>query len=256
MIQSVKKANDILLYLSNNPEQPTPLSKIADDLGLNKSTCAHLLDTLCESLMAERVSRRAGYRLGPNAYLLSRYGRYQESLIELCSPLIRWLRAQVDATVFLTVVCDGIKYIVFHEDSDEQLDIRHSEIVRGNIETTATGVLMMAYMDSESLDRVLRRQEKHDSTQCKKELESRQQLLKRIRSTGYAHFVNEQDKNHSFAFRVWDGTRTVASLGVLYPFSRDSNAMREKVIRMGKSAAEEISRRLMFKGDNTGSNAK
>lgn len=250
MIQSVQKATEILLYLSNNPEEPTSLSKIAEDLNLNKSTCAHLLDTLCDSLMAERVSRRAGYRLGPNAYLLSRYGRYQESLIELCTPLIRWLRTQVDATIFLTVVCDGIKYVVFHEDGDEPLDIRRSEIIRGNIESTATGVLMMAYMDTESLDRVLRRQKRIDSVRYQKENDERQLLLKRIRAAGYAHFTNEQDKTHSFAFRIWDGTRTVASLGVLYSFSKDNNAMREKVIKMGKTTAEEISRRLMFKGDS------
>lgn len=250
MIQSVKKATEVLLYLSNNPEEPTSLSKIAEDLNLNKSTCAHLLDTLCDSLMVERVSRRAGYRLGPNAYLLSRYGRYQESLIELCTPLIRWLRTQVDATIFLTVVCDGIKYVVFHEDGDEPLDIRRSEIIRGNIESTATGVLMMAYMDTESLDRVLRRQKRTDSVRYQKENDERQLLLKRIRAAGYAHFTNEQDKNHSFAFRIWDGTRTVASLGVLYSFSKDNDTMREKVIKMGKTTAEEISRRLMFKGDS------
>lgn len=247
MIQSVKKATNILLYLSEEPERPVPLQTIARDLDLNKSTCAHLLDTLCESLMVERVSRKEGYRLGPGAFFLSRYGRYQESLIEICSPLLRWLKSQVGTTVLLTVVCDGVKYIIFREDENQQLDLRNSTIIRGNIERTATGMLMMAFMDPESLERVLLRQPKKDPVQTRLENEERQRLFKRIRANNYVHYVNEAEKNHAYAFRVYDGSRTVAAIGVLYPFSQDSPSLRELVVKMGTTAAEEASRRLTFK---------
>lgn len=247
MIKAVQKAIEILLYLSNTPESAIPLNTIANDLGMKKTTCAHHLKTLCESLMVEKVSRQEGYRLGPSAYILSRYGRYQEPLIELCYPLIKWLRTQVEATVFLSVVCDGVKYIVVHEDCYERLDIRQSEIIKGNIESTATGLLMMAYMDDDSLDRVFRRRAKTDSPFSEKKQEELYRLFKKIRTNNYAHIINYTEKNHSFAFRVWDGKRTVASIGILYPFSEDSTFMRNHVIQSGKTAANEASRRLMFK---------
>ena len=49
MIQSVKKAMDILTVLSENSDEPIMLSELAEKTGLNKSTCAHIVDTLCES---------------------------------------------------------------------------------------------------------------------------------------------------------------------------------------------------------------
>ena len=77
MIQSVKKAMDILTVLSATPEVPIPLGELAERTNINKSTCAHIVDTLCESFYVERVSRKDGYRLGPWAYMLSRYGHYK-----------------------------------------------------------------------------------------------------------------------------------------------------------------------------------
>ena len=244
MVKSVKKAIDILFYLSNDPENAIQLNQICKALDLNKSTCSHLLDTLCDSLMVEHVSRKEGYRLGPNAYLLTRYGRYQESLIEICSPIIRWLREKVSATVFLTVVCDGIKYIIFHEDGGETLDLRNGEIIKGNIETTASGQLMMAYMDQESLDRVCRRSE--DAGRFAKEMASREGYFRKIRERGYAHLYDEVNNRHSFAFRIWDGRKTVASIGLTYPDAVDSPQTRSHVTKMGRAAAEEINRRLRF----------
>lgn len=245
MVKSVKKAIDILFFLSNTPEQAIPLSQIADKLDINRATCSHLLDTLCETLMVEHVSRREGYRLGPNAYLLTRYGRYQESLIEVCSPVISWLRKKVNATVFLTVVCDGIKYIIFHEEANESLDIRNSEIIKGNIETTASGLLMIAYMDQEALERVCRRS--NDVAHFMNEINGRESYFRRIRENGFVHLHDEENNRHSFAFCVWDGKKVVASIGIMYADCEDSPKTRNHIIRMGKSAAEEIGRRLSFK---------
>lgn len=53
MIQSVKKAMDILTVLSATPEVPIPLGELAERTNINKSTCAHIVDTLCESFYVE-----------------------------------------------------------------------------------------------------------------------------------------------------------------------------------------------------------
>ena len=49
MIKSVKKAMDILTILSNTGETPITLGELASKTGLNKSTCSHIVDTMCES---------------------------------------------------------------------------------------------------------------------------------------------------------------------------------------------------------------
>ena len=245
MVKSVKKAIDILFFLSNEPEKPATLGAIAKALDINQATCSHLLDTLCESLMVEHVSRKEGYRLGPSAYLLTRYGRYQESLIDVCTPIIRWVRQQLNATVFLTVVCDGIKYIIFNEEGNTSLDLRKSEIIKGNIETTASGLLMMAYMGKDALYRVCRRSE--DPEQFMKTISGREGSFNQIRKTGFVHLHDDEHLRHTFAFRITDGKKTVASIGIVYPDAEDSPDTRESVIRVGKTAANEISRRLQFR---------
>ena len=245
MVKSVKKAIDILFFLSNDPEKPATLGAIAKALDINQATCSHLLDTLCDSLMVEHVSRKEGYRLGPSAYLLTRYGRYQESLIEVCTPVIRWVRSQLNATVFLTVVCDGIKYIIFNEEGNASLDLRKSEIIKGNIETTASGLLMMAYMGKDALYRVCSRSE--DPEQFMKTLADREAGFSQIRKTGLVHLHDDENNRHTFAFRISDGIKTVASIGIVYPDSEDCPVTRETVIRTGRSAAKEISRRLQFR---------
>jgi len=232
------------MLLSDSPETPIPLHRMAEMLSLNKTTCHHILETLQESLLVEKVSRTDGYRLGPAAYMLTRYGRYQESLIDVCQPIVKWLNHQLDATVLLTVVCDGIKYIILHIDNEERFDYRNSEIIQGHLETTATGLLMLSGMDKESLQRVDYRRKAGDAAPVPAD---RQRKLKQIRHNGYAYVHDEEQQRHSYAFRIHDGRRTVAAIGVLYADRKDSAEMREKVIAKGRAAANEISRRLMFR---------
>ena len=117
MIKSVKKALDILTILSNSGEKPIPLAELAKQTALNKSTCAHIVDTMCEELYVERVSRKEGYRLGPWAYMLSRYGSYYNSLSKTAYPILKWLHKELDAAVFLSVVCNGRKYRFLYQNS-------------------------------------------------------------------------------------------------------------------------------------------
>ena len=56
MIKSVKKAMDILTILSNSGENPISLSELSERTNLNKSTCAHIVDTMCEELYVYAVT--------------------------------------------------------------------------------------------------------------------------------------------------------------------------------------------------------
>lgn len=250
MINSVRKATDLLFYLSNSPEESVTLSKLSSELSINKATCAHMLDTLCDSLLVEHVSRREGYRLGPGAYMLTRYGKYQESLLEICAPVMRWLNRQLNATVLLSVVCDGVKYIVAHVDSDERLQYDDTQIIQGNIASTATGQILMAYMDDDNISRVLYR---YNQDNIDFDLARFEKCRANIRSHGYAHVSKLDEQRQTYAFRVWDGKRTVAAIGVLFDNSKDSSSMRELTISKGMTAANEISRRLMFRDAEDGS---
>jgi DNA-binding IclR family transcriptional regulator len=244
MIKSVKKALDILTILSNSAEDPITLSELAEKTNLNKSTCAHIVDTMCEELYVERVSRKEGYRLGPWSYMLSRYGSYYNSLSKLAYPILKWLHKQLDTAVFLSVVCNGRKYIILHIDPDNILPMSDGSMIQGYLETTATGRLLMAFMDSETFHYTLaKRADESKRDILTPELEAE---LKKIRMQGYSYCSIPSEKHQSYAFKVMDGEKNIASLGVLYFDLKDSPEYREKVIKSGKIAAAEISRRKAF----------
>ena len=240
---------DILTILSDNAENPITLSELASQTGLNKSTCAHIVDTLCDSLYVERISRNKGYRLGPWAYMLSRYGQYQNTLVTIATPVLKWLQAKTDATVFISVVCNGKKYIVYHIDKLGILAMSDGSIIQGRLEATATGMLLMTYMDSESLRHALSRRAENEapiSAQITGELNEK---FKEIRAQGYAYCAvpsNEPEPHQSYAFGVTDGTKVIASLGILYPDSMNTPEYRSSMLKYGRTAANEISRRLEF----------
>lgn len=244
MIKSVKKAMDILTILSASAESPITLADLAQKTGLNKSTCAHIVDTMCDELYVERISRKEGYRLGPWAYMLSRYGGYYSSLSKLASPVLKWLHEQLDAAVFLSVVCNGRKYIVYHVDPDNILPMSDGNMIQGYMETTATGRLLMAYMDNEMLHYTLAR--RADETNSDIMTPALENELKKIRSQGYAYCPVPSERNQSYAFKVTDRGKVIASLGVLYSDLKDTPDYREKVKKAGKIAAAEISHRKEF----------
>ncbi len=244
MIKSVKKALDILSILSNSGESPITLSELSEKTHLNKSTCAHIVDTMCDELYVERVSRKDGYRLGPWSYMLSRYGSYYNSLSKLAQPILKWLHKQLDATVFLSVICNGRKYIIIHIDPDNILPMSDGSMIQGYIETTATGRLLLAFMDPETLNYTrAKRSDELNYDVLTPELENE---LKKIRIQGYAYCAVPSESNQSYAFKVTDGEKNIASIGVLYPDAKDSPEYRERVIKTGKTASAEISRRKMF----------
>lgn len=246
MIKSVKKAMDILTILSASAEEPISLGELAQQTGLNKSTCAHIVDTLCESFYVERVSRTKGYRLGPWAYMLSRYGRYQNSLVTIATPVLKWLQSKTGATVFISVICNGKKYIVYHIDKMGILAMSDGSMIQGHLEATATGMLLMTYMDSESLRHALSRRAEEDGPVSAQVTAELQEKFKKIRSQGYAYCAVPTEKHQSYAFGITDGTKVIAAMGILYPDEMDTPEYRSAMLKNCRTAAKEISRRLEF----------
>jgi len=239
-IKSVKKATDILTLLADSPENPMRLSEISEKLCLNKATCSHILATLCESLYVEKVSHNEGYRLGAGTFMLTRYGRYQESLIEIATPVMKWLWRQVGHSLVLTVISGGVKYIVLHLDYKSETDCTRSKIKEGHIDTTATGQLLMAYMPPDELEHAQKRLGIIDR-------DSMNKRLCKIRACGTAYVYNPSEGSHSYAFRITENQRTTAAIGIYFTDSDCTDELVAKVKKYGSIAVHEIERRLKFK---------
>lgn len=247
MINSIIKATDILHILSSNPEKTFSLSELSNLSSLNKSTCSHILETLCATFYVERVSRKEGYRLGPWAYMLSRKSRYQESLIQTSKSVIQWLHEQLNVTVFLDVMCNGKKFILYYIDDDRLILNSGDSILQGVMETSCSGLLHMAYMGNEQLREVIKtNSEEKEISAISAKINSLQWTFDNIRKNKYSYFYNKELQHHSYAFPIQDHSRVIAALGIVYTADRNSERFAEQVIANGLEAGREISRRIKF----------
>ena len=245
VVKSVRKALDILQFLSNNPGKPVMLTEISRQVGINISTCSHILETLSSSLMVERVSRKEGYRLGPGAYMLTRFDRYREELIKIAAPVLEWLSKNVEGAVFLATVCDGVKYVVYHIDKNGILENSDGRMIKGCMRDTATGMLLLAYMGKEELNRVAFRENDNIPSVFDVTRDMSAEFTA-ILEKKYYHIYHADETAHSYAFTVRCKSKEVASIGVLYLGEENDGEISENVIRKGMLAAKELSRRLAF----------
>lgn len=124
MINSVKKALNILSLLGV-ADSPMTVTAISAEIGINRSTCSHIIATLVESGYAERVTYKSGYILGPEAYFIASSKKYRESLITVCKPVIGWLYQKIQSPVSLVTIKADQKFFLLTmniEDGEMKLD--------------------------------------------------------------------------------------------------------------------------------------
>ena len=152
MIQSVDRALNILMTVSDMRGEPVTLGIIAKRTGIHASTCAHLVQTLCEKGFLSQVSRSSGYVLGAYAYYLTRYKAFHKELVETCTPALKWIQKRTGHTALLAILVDGEKFVIsYAEDSKNQLHER-GELFRGNLYNSATGRAMLSTMSRTELN--------------------------------------------------------------------------------------------------------
>ena len=102
-------------------------------------------------------------------------------------------------------------------------------------------------LDKEDLRKVLSREiDRFDAGQNGLPYSDLDSTLSQIRSTGYVHVENNILHEQSFAFKVSDGFRNIAAVGVVYSNTIENSEFHKKVMKLGKQASAEISRRLPF----------
>lgn len=151
MIQSVEKAMKILSQVADGYPDPVTLQTISEKTNIHKSTCVHILETLCEEGYVRRISHSLGYALGAQTFCLTRYGKFEEDLISICHPLLRWLSRKTGKTALLAVVENRQKYIIDYVDGGRNLFSRAASIREDDVYRTATGRVILSRMSEEEL---------------------------------------------------------------------------------------------------------
>ena len=157
MIESVRKAMRILSVLSDAAGGAVTLAEISERTDYPKPTCAHILKTLSEEGYALRISHTEGYTLGPGAYYLTRHGRYEEKLVTLCRPVMRYIERKSGAAVVLSVIRNSDKFIIDTHDTSQNIFKRGAQIRIDDIYRTATGRAILAEIPEEDVRAVYKK---------------------------------------------------------------------------------------------------
>lgn len=248
MINSVKRALDIMLIISDNGGKPVPLSRLAEGVGLNPSTCAHIVKTLLENGFLERQDRRSGYTLGHTAYYLTRESTYKNKLAELIKPELDRYIELCNENIVAAVLRDGDKYVICNSESDNLIQAGDG-ILRLDPLKTPTGRLLLAYASDYQLSRYI---EKYGLPQTAEwgpfeTLDEWKAELARIRSLDMLVMENKPDLFHA-ARPIFCRDKFVFALGVFMPTIRYHGEHGENVLARFEETAKRITELLKRNG--------
>ncbi len=251
MIKSVQKTLKILEVLSRSQGNSVPLGKIAEKAGINKSTCAHLMETLENEGYAVKISPAKGYVLGPAAYCLSNSGRYKKDLVTIARPVINYLYKNLGYCVVLAVIENDEKYIIDYID-DGSIFREKKKILRDDIYRTATGRALLLNLPVENIVSVYRK----FGTPSEKEwgeVKSLDDILKLKKETSESDvFFSRTDNGDTlglgFAMPFFNDKGCVGAVGIavnVTPEEEKNFAEQEKkIINVLRKGVRELSRRI------------
>ncbi len=149
----VDKTMAILKQISDNGGEPVRVKSISETLGMDKATVVRILKSLGNNGYVTRISHNEGYTLGPEMFVLTRYGRYGSDIIDACRPLLKYLRDKTGGTAIFAVLKNGKKYIIDHVEGCLKYSDSGASIFCDDIYRTVTGRVILANLPlDEALD--------------------------------------------------------------------------------------------------------
>ncbi len=242
MIKSVVKAINILRALSDADGRSLTLDEICRLTGYNKSTCAHLLETLVEENMAERISRKEGYSIGYGAFMLSRFGGFNHRLKTVTHPVLKWLTAKTGQTAIFCVLKGDRRICIDCVEGEFVHALGGVSIRVEKLPRASTGEVLIANLPEETMREFFGEHRDIASAMCE-DTEELEERLREVKRLGYGENCSGEgeDALRGFAVPVFKGGELVGAIGM--PYHGERRPIYLKYIR---TAAAEISRRLEF----------
>jgi len=250
-VRAVERALEILLLFSLE-QQELSITEIARSVGLSKSTVHRLLTALQTKGFVQQNPENQKYSLGMVLLHLGHVVSEQLDIRRLARPLMRQLERETGETVNLNVNRDG--YRVCIEKVESHHDVRHFVEIgkRLPIYCGASGKVLMAYMEPDEVEEIVRRTGLSPYTsRTIADPAALRQELEAIRRRGYATSTSERVEGaSSVSAPVRDSTgKVVASLTISGPSFRFTPEKVLDFIDKVRAAAAELSRILGYRAD-------
>ena len=248
-IQSVVRALDILEVIAKESDG-LALSELSSRVGLNTSTCHHLISTLVARGYVLHLGRSRGYALGSKVHELVDLALGESDPSELLKDDLRLLGSQIGHGVQLAVLAETslLTKLRFPAPDSDAAALEPDELLKLRaLHATATGKAIMAWLPENELVRVisangLTRYTGKTLTTLSGLIEN----LRLIRRYGYSIDDEElKDGVVCIGAALRDsGGAIVGSISMTAASDKMTNEYRDEIAKKMVSAAVEFSKRL------------
>lgn len=245
-MQSVDRIVTILSLLSN-AGKGLGITDLYASCDLPKSTLHRTLNSLMEYGFVLQDVQSKKYRLGPAVLRLGASFLMQNDLRSFARSYLEKLGAEINETVYLTVLQDETAICVDTFGASRNLNYFVHIGREMPFNTAAAAKVILAYQPEELIRKVI--YSKRLGKQTDRSIIDPDFLFRHlidIRDTGYGICEEEMEEGvTAIAAPVWDWScEVLASVAVIGPTVRLQGEMRQGIIEKIKSVAEKISQEL------------
>ncbi|PHO05072.1 transcriptional regulator [Rhodobacteraceae bacterium 4F10] len=227
-IQVISRAASILRVLKE-AQSGMSLGKIAEQVGLPRSTVQRITSALAEENFVISDAQGGGLRLGPE--LSSLAGTAQYNIVEHCRLLLNEVTQKTGETTDLAAI-RGIGMVFLDQVPGTHRLTTVSKVGEAfPLTSTANGKACLAKMDQDEAIKLIRNE--WDRNGIKQDLPKFLEQLEEIRKSGLAYDLDEHSSGVSaigFAFRDWAGDLHAISVPVPSTRFAEQKAIIEKTL--------------------------
>jgi len=247
MIKVLQKVDAVLQAVAEKKDKAT-LVEISHKLKIHKATLSHILKTMNELGYIAKDTAKC-YSIGPRIIELAESRRRQTILHEVAAEYARSLAEELHESASVSIIHEGNRYLIARASINQSITVATGLEFRAAPYHTATGRLLLAYLDRENLRLVLKTNgipgRSWDGIQ---HCEALNKKLAEIRMRGLAFWRADDGQAEAVAAPVFGPDKKVwAALGVGVPAYRFQGTKREKIIRALKTTSEQMSNALALR---------
>jgi IclR family transcriptional regulator, KDG regulon repressor len=244
---AVERALTILEFIATR-QGPVGVGEIAEKLGLAKSTTHRLLEALKNKQFIEQVETLEKYDIGIKAIEIGMSGLGNWNIVDIVSPYLKQLAADLHETTFLAVYDKGEIVYVYKAEGDLAVSTNAQLGTRKPIHCTSLGKAIVSNFHIEEVEKILleKGMEKYtDRTITDKH--SYLEELSKVRQLGYAMDDEEVEVGLTcFAVPIFNYTgNAIAAISIAGPTER-MISKKEQIVDALKHLNKYVSTRLGF----------
>jgi IclR family KDG regulon transcriptional repressor len=248
-VQSVERALRILECFTLE-KQEQPLSEVAQQTKLSKSTVSRLLGTLAGCGFIKQNPMNQKYSLGFKLFHLGAVVAGNMNLRTTALPFMQELSDEFSETVDLNIVEQDERVCIEVVESKEQIRNFVKVGQRNSLYLGASGRVLLAFLDEEKREKIIWDAVRDDQLPLEKSLFD--QELQKIQLQGYALAIDERIKGaFSIAAPIFDYTKgIIGGLTIAGPTIRLKEERMPLLIQAVVYSADKISEAMGYAVEN------